>query len=829
MAGKSSRKAEQVKPRRRTRRAAQPGAARPASAQPDAGLLARHQAILDSTLDPIVTIDAFGMVLSASRSVQRVLGYAPEEMVGRNISLIMPAPHREKHDGYLANYRRTGITNILGRSREFEAVRKDGSAFTVEISVSRVDVPGESQPLFTGIIHDISQRRRAEEELRLLQELSLAIGEATDLNSALETTLQRICQATGWEYGEAWLPDPSAPALLGSPVWHSSEPTFERFRARTHSLRFERGVGLPGRVWTSRRSEWVDDLSSDGTFQRVEAAAEAGLHAALAVPILYESEVAAVIAFFMKKRRPIDARLLTLVTTAVAPLGSAIMRKRMQDVLAESERRFRDLLQRVQLVGVILDRSGSITFCNDCFLNLTQWARSEVIGRNWFDLCLPRAERARTFEVFHQAIMSGVIEPHFENRIVTRAGEERLIAWNNSIMCDEQGRTVAVAGLGVDITDQRRIEHELKQHRENLEHLVAERTSELRRTIEQLRMADRLASIGTLAAGLGHDMNNVLLPMRCRLDAAESLDLPPAARQELEIVRRLADYLQQLSDGLHLLALDPDDSEASQPTTHIEQWWQQVSVLLHKAVPKHARFEAELPAGLPDLPVAPHRLTQAVLNLVVNAGEAIGEGGFVRFWAQGDPAGVSIRLGVTDNGCGISEEVQHRIFDPFFTTKPRGLGTGMGLSLVRGVAQAAGGRVFVESQVGIGTTIGMELPIAEPPQAPEPQRTASLAMSDVRLRTLVETMLRVEGFEVQVKPGGEETDASLWFIDSHDDRLDAARRFLRERGERQIILCGPAGEAWSSMDVFCINDVNDFDEVRRVIREAIDAYEGVLE
>lgn len=304
---------------------------------------------------------------------------------------------------------------------------------------------------------------------------------------------------------------------------------------------------------------------------------------------------------------------------------------------------------------------------------------------------------------------------------------------------------------------------------------------------------------------------------------------PPAARQELEIVRRLADYLQQLSDGLHLLALDPDDSEASQPTTHIEQWWQQVSVLLHKAVPKHARFEAELPAGLPDLPVAPHRLTQAVLNLVVNAGEAIGEGGFVRFWAQGDPAGVSIRLGVTDNGCGISEEVQHRIFDPFFTTKPRGLGTGMGLSLVRGVAQAAGGRVFVESQVGIGTTIGMELPIAEPPQAPEPQRTASLAMSDVRLRTLVETMLRVEGFEVQVKPGGEETDASLWFIDSHDDRLDAARRFLRERGERQIILCGPAGEAWSSMDVFCINDVNDFDEVRRVIREAIDAYEGVLE
>jgi PAS domain S-box-containing protein len=126
---------------------------------------ARQRAILAATLDPIVTIDFRGIVHSASDSVERVFGWKPEELVGQNLKILMPEPHRSEHDAYLNRYRKTGQTVILGRTREFSAVRKDGSSFPCEVAVSRLDLPGSSGTLFVGIIRDISERKRAEEEL----------------------------------------------------------------------------------------------------------------------------------------------------------------------------------------------------------------------------------------------------------------------------------------------------------------------------------------------------------------------------------------------------------------------------------------------------------------------------------------------------------------------------------------------------------------------------------------------------------------------------------------------------------------------------------------
>lgn len=789
-------------------------------------LLARLEAVLDSTLDPIITIDSRGAIVSVSKSIERVFGYKPDELVGRNVSVLMPEPHRSAHDGYLARYRQTGVTGILGRTRAFEAARRDGSVFPIEISVSRVDVPGEEFPLFTGIIHDVSERHRAEAELRLIQELSLALGEATDLNSALLMTLQRVCEVTGWDCGEAWVPDADGQLVIEASVAHRDGQNLDRFVKASSGMRFGRGDGLPGRVWQTGRYEWLDDLSETRRFGRAAVAHEAGLRSGVGLPILAESEVVAVVVFYMRERSSEDERRLKLVSAAMAPLGPAIQRKRMQDALAESERRFRDMLGRIQLISVILDTDGAVTYCNDYFLSLTKWQREEIIGRNWFETVIPEEDRERTFAIFRDAIATGSIPPHFENAIMTRSGRRRLVAWNNSMICDGKRCPFGVAGIGVDITDQRRVEQELNQHRANLEGLIKERTEELLQSHEQLRQADRLASIGTLAAGLGHDMNNVLLPMRCRLDAAESLDLPGEAREELAIVRRLCDYLQQLSDGLHLLALDPEDGEASQATTDLAHWWDQVGVLFHKALPRHARFESEIEPDLPPLAVAPHRLTQAVLNLLVNAGEAISPGGIVTFSARLGPEGSDVQIRVRDNGRGMTPEVQRRAFDPFFTTKSRGLGTGMGLSLVRGVAQSAGGKVFLESQPGRGTVIGLDVPLARPVVGDGVRpRTARVALSEPRLATLVWTMLEADGFEVQP---GEPGDAVLWVIEPNDSTLAEASRLLSGSSPRQIVVCGPAPEAWEQLDVFHITQADDFEQVRSVLRDAIDAYEGAL-
>jgi len=125
----------------------------------------RHTAVLLSLLDPMVVIDGHGLVLEVSRSVEDAFGYSPEELIGKNIKMLMPEPHHSQHDGYLDHYRATGQTWILNRTRSFEVVRKGGARIQVELSVSRVDVPGEEEPCFVGSFRDVTARVQAESAL----------------------------------------------------------------------------------------------------------------------------------------------------------------------------------------------------------------------------------------------------------------------------------------------------------------------------------------------------------------------------------------------------------------------------------------------------------------------------------------------------------------------------------------------------------------------------------------------------------------------------------------------------------------------------------------
>lgn len=144
---------------------ARPGGRPPTGAHVDA---THHEilyrALLGAVLDPTIAIDIQGTVVTASESVRTVFGYSPEELCGRNIKALMPEPHHSQHDVYLANYRRTGVTNILNRTREFEVLHKDGRTLTCELSVGRADMPGGT-PLFIGSFRDVTQRRVAEHAL----------------------------------------------------------------------------------------------------------------------------------------------------------------------------------------------------------------------------------------------------------------------------------------------------------------------------------------------------------------------------------------------------------------------------------------------------------------------------------------------------------------------------------------------------------------------------------------------------------------------------------------------------------------------------------------
>jgi PAS domain S-box-containing protein len=618
--------------------------------------VARYEAILASAQDPVITVDARGIIQAVSDSVHRVFGWTPHELIGHNVSVLMPEPHRSRHDEYMSDFRRTGVASILGRTREFEALRKDGTRLPIELSVSRVDLPDDATPLFTGIIRDITERKRVERALQ------------------------------------------------------------------------------------------------------------------------------------------------------------------------ESERRFREILEQVELVAVTLDTEGAVTFCNDHMLRLTGWNRREVLGRNWFRMILPPDEGPRALDAFKAGVERGAIFTHHEDKILTRDGDPRIIAWSNTVLRDLQGAIIGVTGIGADITEQRRAEEELREYREHLEELVAERTGELEASHEQLRLADRLASIGTLAAGLGHDMNNVLLPIRFRLDALNARDLPDEAQKHFAEVRKSVEYLQQLADGLHLLSLDPEDAEASAEGTDVAAWWEQVGTLLARGLPKHVRLATSWPSNLPPLAVAPHRLTQAVLNLVVNAGEAVGDDGKVRVWAEPFEDHRFVRLGVTDNGQGMTPQVKRRALDPFFTTKTRGLGTGLGLSLVQGVARSAGGTVQIDSTPGQGSTIVLTLPARHVEEAtPRTELVSALnavvTIEDQRIASFVGSVLGASGFEVTYDGEGHLDDSELWITDPTPRAIEQARAYLAG-SKRKVLVVGRATAEWLGLGAIVVEDPMDFEGLRERIHDA---------
>src|SRR5690606_22564389 len=159
-------------------------------------------------------------------------------------------------------------------------------------------------------------------------------------------------------------------------------------------------------------------------------------------------------------------------------------------------------------------------------------------------------------------------------------------------------------------------------------------------------------------------------------------------RKELREIRASLDYLRRLADGLHLLAMGPGDGDDA-TVTEIARWWEDVEPLMLRGARRRGALTASIPAGLPPVGVSSHRLTQAVFNLVVNAADAIAPEGHIWLTVGLSEAGL-IEICVRDDGPGMTEEVRRRALDPFFTTKKRGLGTGLGLSLVHAVARAAG-------------------------------------------------------------------------------------------------------------------------------------------
>jgi signal transduction histidine kinase len=346
--------------------------------------------------------------------------------------------------------------------------------------------------------------------------------------------------------------------------------------------------------------------------------------------------------------------------------------------------------------------------------------------------------------------------------------------------------------------------------------------TERRATAEKLMQANRLASIGTLAAGLGHDMNNVLFPIRAHLNALHIRGTARAAVDDIGHVNAIGQgvaYLQQLADGLHYLVKgDPDDKEFG-PATRLNEWWSRVGTLIVQSLPANVDVTIAIPQDLPAVQVSQQQLTQAVLNLVVNAGEAIasrgaGWPGHVVISAAKPSVGHSVVLSVNDDGVGMSEAVRERAMDTFFTTKVRSLGTGLGLALVARVVRHAGGSVIVQSREGEGSTIILELPIADR-RARFSEIKVAVTLADGRAASFLVATLTARGLTSVTLD--DASDADVWIVDPCIVTPQKALAWREIRSGRRVVRFGKANPghraAWSAVAAATVERTEDFDDL----------------
>ncbi len=468
----------------------------------------------------------------------------------------------------------------------------------------------------------------------------------------------------------------------------------------------------------------------------------------------------------------------------------------VEQALRQSEEDYRAMFE-LSAVGAARNDAltGVFQRVNATFCAITGYSAQELLnGMSFLDLTHPD-DRASNWSGYQRLIQGEI--PHYkvEKRYLRKDGTIIWVEVTAALVRDRDGAPLHDIAVIHDITERKNAEAELQAHRANLEQLIGARTRELEQTHEQLRVSERMAALGTLSAGLGHDMTNLLMPLRVRLDSLRAQKLSPAAVGDVQAIGQCTEYLSRLVAGLRTFAADPD-AESQDESVELAPWWTDVKPFLSIVPPAAVQMEAQIPSDVPPVCIGKSALTQAVFNLVQNATNAITHRAVPRILisAHRDEEGF-IRLSVADNGVGMTDEVKNRCMEPFFTTKTRTFSTGLGLSLVHGIIQRAGGRIHIDSSVGKGTTFTLILNAA--PKKAEPKRrqptTACVTVNDTRVNSIIHALLRslmcdvTDPSPIDRSPS---SDSQLWIVDHNDgdDWFNRARSFLRERPGRRVLV-----------------------------------------
>jgi PAS domain S-box-containing protein len=698
---------------------------------------AYFEQIIENAPEAISIINPELHILRINGEFTRLFGFTAEEAAGKRLDVLIVPPDRYAETAWIEESLKTERKLTLETRRQ----RKDGSLVEVLLSASRVTVNGKALGAYVSY-RDITEQKRAEDLNAALYAIAARSQSAEDLQQFFAAIHNIVGQLMNARNLYIALYDPQSQLL-----------SFPYFVDEQDSIPAPKPLGRGLTEYVLRTGEPL--LATPEVFEELVQRGEAELIGAesvdwLGVPLKSGTACfgALVVQNYSENTRfgERDREILKFVSQQLA---AAIEHKRYEEALRRSEARSRSL---------ILSAAFGICRCTlgGRFLDVNPALIAMLGHESVEDLLRLNARR----EVF---VNPEELDRLAEDYRCTGSRDGVEVQWKR-----KDGRVIVVrlSGCAATISDEP----------EEVLELIAEDITDRRQLEEQLRQAQKMDAVGRLAGGVAHDFNNLLMVINGYTEVLlEQLEKGGAMHQEVQSIQQAADRAATLTRQLLAFSrkqfLELKVIDVNAVIADMER-------LLRPLIGENIELVTRLSTQTGHTRADTSQLEQVIMNLVVNAKDAMPEGGKLtlqssdvtvrqnfseqRFIQPGRYAVIS----VTDTGQGMDKETQSRIFEPFFTTKDKGKGTGLGLSTVYGIVKQSNGYVFAQSEIGAGTTFHVYLPrVEDPAEEVSPAKsqqneaggceTVLLVEDEESVRELVRLTLASRGYKVLEAENGE--------------------------------------------------------------------------
>ena len=594
--------------------------------------------------------------------------------------------------------------------------------------------------------------------LRGLARLSGVIASSLDLDQVLSEIARAAAQLMEAPAVGLWVADEAARTL--EPRAFSDEHLAATYARR--QIGFDEG--LPGWVAAHRQAVVVPDVFADGRILAVDWFRQHKLRSAYVVPIVHQDALLGVLALNGQAPFDLDPEDRELLESFVGQAALAIRNAR----LYEEARGARDFLRSIaehSPAGIVTtDVRGRITYWSPRAEELLGYRADEMLGRPVAGLQRGGREAARA--LMRRLRAEDRIREH-EAEILARDGRWVECRFSLALLRDSAGAVIGTLAILEDTSERKRLE-------------------------AQLRQAQKMEAIGRLAGGIAHDFNNLLAVIMGHSDLIKGvLRKGDALAHDVEQIRRASERAATLTR--QLLAFSRRQFLQTQ-VIDVNTLVGNLATMLRRLIGEDVQLELRLDPDAGRVSADPGQLEQVVMNLMVNARDAMPQGGRVILETApavldqafvvahpGSTPGAHVRLSIHDTGGGMGPDVLSHLFEPFFTTKEPGRGTGLGLSTVYGIVKQHRGYIDVQSEPGRGSTFGVYLPRVDtksaPSERPVPRErltpggreTVLFVEDEVALRDLMHRVLAKGGYTVLAAGDGLE---ALALVEAHPGRVD---------------------------------------------------------